>query len=929
VTDTNGKTVAATILIVDDSPENLSLLNELLQPHYAVRAANCGAHALQVAISEPRPDLILLDIMMPDMDGYAVLERLKADPATRGIPVIFITALTTSEDEEHGINLGAADYITKPIRPAIMLARVRAQLEVKRARDRLRDENAWLEAEVARRNRQRELILMSAAEGIYGTDTAGNISFINPAAAALLGYTRAELLGHHAHSSFHRQRPNGSVFPIADCPLMSCLNGNLSIRDSEEVFWRKDGTPLEVEFTCQPIVEAGENLGTVVTFRDIGERKRYLAEIERKSNFDELTGLPNRNLLADRLAQGIERRQMEGNAQAVLLLNLDRFKSINDSLGHAAGDAVLREVARRLQAHAPPGVTLARTEGDEFVLTVEIDEPGAAARLAQTLRNALAVPYDAGERQFFLTASIGIALSPRDGENGEILLQNAGAAMIKAKVAGGNNACFYAAEMNARALERLDMENGLRRALDQGELLLHYQPQLNLKSGAIIGAEALVRWQHPERGLVPPAEFIPLAEESGLIVPLGEWVLRTACAQNKRWQDAGLPPITVAVNLSARQIAATDLVQLAASILQESGLDPKYLELELTESMVMADAEAFIDATERLKGLAITLSIDDFGTGFSSLSYLKRFAIDRLKIDQSFVRDITQDPDSASIALAIISLSHNLGLSVIAEGVETQGQLNYLCSHNCDEMQGFYFSRPLPAADLEALLRGGRKLDLPASTHMPGRSILLVDDEPSILASLRRLLRREGYTLHAANSGAEGLELLAEHEVGVVISDARMPEMPGAEFLGRVREMYPETVRIMLSGYTDLDAVTSAVNRGELFRFIAKPWDDGELLDILRDAFRHYEIRRTHRRGLLGIIALLSLAFALLTGGGILQNARHHRLVASAHRSRNATATRRSCAPRRCWARPCRRGSSGAMRPRIPVSWRAWRNSAP
>ncbi|MEW6165547.1 MAG: EAL domain-containing protein [Pseudomonadota bacterium] len=839
----------ATILIVDDMPENLGVLSELLQPHYAVRAANSGARALQVAAGAPHPDLILLDIMMPDMDGYAVLERLKADAATRDIPVIFVTALNASEDEQRGFDLGAADYITKPIRPAIVLARVRAQLELKRARDRLRDENAFLEAEVARRIRQRELILMSAGEGIYGTDPAGHISFVNPAATELLGYAREELLGREAHATFHRHAPDGASCAAADCPLNHCLNGGLHLRDMEGTFLRKDGTPLEVEYSCEPIVEAGKTLGTVVTFRDIGEKKRYLAELERKSNFDDLTGLPNRNLLNDRFAQGIERCREFSRELAVLLLNIDRFKSINDSLGHAAGDAVLGEAARRLAAVAPPGATLARLEGDEFVLALEIEHQDEAMRLARPLLKALAEPFTLDKRQFFLTASIGIALFPKDGDHGEALLQNAGAAMARAKVAGGNTSQFYAAEMNARALERLDLENGLRHAIDNGELVLHYQPQLSLKNGALIGIEALVRWQHPERGLIAPGEFIPLAEESGLIVPLGEWVLRTACAQNKAWQAAGLPPVTVAVNLSARQIAAQDLVELAGSILRESGLDPKYLELELTESMVMADAEAFIHATEKLKGLHITLSIDDFGTGFSSLSYLKRFSIDRLKIDQSFVHDLTQDPNSAAIALAIISLAHSLGLLVIAEGVETEAQLNFLHARNCDEMQGYHFSRPVPAPEIATMLREGRRLALPSDAPTPGRTILIVDDEASILSALRRLLRREGYAILAATSGTEGLELLAAHEVGVVISDARMPEMSGAEFLGRAREMHPDTVRIMLSGYTDLAAVTSAVNRGELFRFLAKPWDDAELLDTVRDAFRHYEIRSAHRSG--------------------------------------------------------------------------------
>jgi diguanylate cyclase (GGDEF)-like protein/PAS domain S-box-containing protein len=838
-----------TILIVDDTPENLGILCGLLEADYAVRAANSGENALRAAAREPNPELILLDIMMPDMDGYAVLEHLRSTPATRDIPVIFITALNSTEDEQRGLDLGAVDYITKPIRPSIVLARVRTHLELKRARDRMRDENAYLEAEVTRRIRQRELILMSAGEGIYGTDPAGRISFVNPAAAAMLGYAREELLGRNAHETFHHLRADGSLYMRDDCPLLNCLSGLIGVRNIEEVFWRKDGTPIEVELTCQALSEDGATLGTVVTFRDIGEKKRYLAEIERHSNFDELTGLPNRNLLRDRFAQARERSRSAGTTLAVLLINIDRFKSINDSLGHAAGDVVLKEVAQRLSVLLPQGTTLARCEGDEFVLLAEDDRADAVGRLAQPLLAALAEPFLLDTRQFFLTASVGVALYPRDGENDDTLLQNAGAAIARAKKAGGNACQFYAAEMNARALDRLVLENGLRHAIDNGELVLHYQPQLSLKSGAIIGAEALVRWNHPERGLIPPADFIPIAEESGLIVPLGEWVLRTACAQNKAWQDAGLPPVSMAVNLSARQIAAQDLVQTASAILQETGLAPQYLELELTESMVMADADAFIRATEQLKGLHITLSIDDFGTGFSSLSYLKRFSIDRLKIDQSFVQDLTQDPNSAAIALAIIALSHNLGLLVIAEGVETQAQLNFLHARNCDEMQGYHFSRPIPAEEFATLLRTGRRLALPSDTPAPERSILIVDDEPSILAALRRLLRREGYAILAANGGAEGLELLATQEVGVVISDARMPGMDGAEFLGRVRELHPDTIRIMLSGYTDLDAVTSAVNRGELFRFLPKPWDDAELIETVRDAFRHYEIRRAHRSG--------------------------------------------------------------------------------
>ncbi|MBW7903323.1 MAG: EAL domain-containing protein [Rhodocyclaceae bacterium] len=839
----------ATILIVDDTPENLTVLSELLEPHYDVRAANGGARALRVAASAPRPDLILLDVMMPDMDGYAVLGRLKADPATADIPVIFVTALSASEDEQIGLELGAVDYITKPVRPAIVLARVHAHLELKRARDLLRDENAWLEAEVARRNRQRELILMSAGEGIYGTDVAGDIVFINPAAAAMLGYRREELIGRSSHDTFHRHLPDGSPYPRADCPMLACLSGGRGACNVEEVFWRKDGTPLHVEISGQPLTEGGETVGAVVTFRDIGERRRYLAEIERKSNFDELTGLPNRNLLADRLAQGVARCRESGRMLAVLLVNIDRFKSANDALGHAAGDAVLRQAAARIAACLPAGATLARLDGDEFVLACEVDGPEDAARLAQPLVAALAEPCRVDQRQFFLSASVGAALHPRDGDAGEALLRNATAAMRRVKSAGGDGFGFYAEEMNARALDRLDLENELRRAIDAGELVLHYQPQLNLASGAIVGAEALVRWQHPQRGLIPPARFIPLAEESGLIVRLGEWVLRAACAQNRAWQDAGLPPIGVAVNLSARQVVAQDLVQLTRDVLAETGLDPRYLEIELTESMLMADTETFAGTMQGLRQLAVTLSIDDFGTGFSSLSYLRRFSIGRLKIDQSFVRDLTQDPDAAAIAVAIVSLAHGLGLTVIAEGVETEAQLNFLRARRCDEMQGYLFSRPLPAADFESLLRAGRGLAPWADAGAAERSLLLVDEEAQSAAALERLLQRQGHAVLIAGGGGEGLELLAAREVGVVIADARMPDMDGAEFFRRVRDMHPDTVRIMLSGFADPQAVTRAVNAGELFRFVARPWDEQTLVDAVRDAFRHHEMRRAHCGG--------------------------------------------------------------------------------
>lgn len=853
------------VLVVDDMAENLAVLGEILGgAGYGVRVARSGAVALRLAAQEPVPELVLLDIMMPDMDGYEVLAHLRAGPTTAEIPVVFLTALDDPDAVAKGLRAGAADYIAKPVQPEVVLARVRTQIEAARARRWLRDQNALLEAEVARRleeirkvrsraeqeeaehNRQRELILTSAAEGIFGVDRDGVINFVNPAAAAMLGYRREELTGRSAHDILKPPPGAGEVHSCGDCPVHVSCAGGVDVPRQERMVWRKDGSSLALEFSATPILRDGRPAGAVVTLLDISERKRYLEQLERKSNFDDLTGLPNRNLLQDRLSHLLDHRRGEGEEVAVLMLNLDRFKSLNDTLGRGAGDQVLQEMARRLGARVRRMDTLARLGSDEFVIVAEAGESEVAA-MVKPLLATLEEPFLVAGREFFLTGSIGIAIHPRDGAEGEILLQNAAAAMYRAKAAGGDRFQFYAAEMNARSLERLDMENGLRRAIDRDELVLHYQPQVNLRTGEIIGAEALVRWLHPEKGLVMPGDFIPLAEESGLIVPLGDWVMRRACAQNKAWQDEGLPPVTVAVNLSARQFAAQDVVQMAGAILAETGLAPNYLELELTESAVMADADAFIHATERLKGLSITLSIDDFGTGFSSLSHLRRFAIDRLKIDQSFVRDVATDPNSAAIALAVISLAHSLKLSAIAEGVETEAQLNFLRARGCDEMQGFHFSRPVPAADFGRMLRERRKLALSADVPAPGRTLLIVDDESGILSSLRRLFRREGYNLLTAESGMAGLEVLAGTEVGVVISDARMPGMSGGEFLGKVRELHPDTVRMMLSGYTDLKAVTSAVNRGELFCFLTKPWDDAELLETVRDAFRHYEQRHQLR----------------------------------------------------------------------------------
>jgi diguanylate cyclase (GGDEF)-like protein/PAS domain S-box-containing protein len=452
--------------------------------------------------------------------------------------------------------------------------------------------------------------------------------------------------------------------------------------------------------------ELADNLAYgIAALRAEAARNQYAQQLEYHAGHDILTGLPNRALLQDRLNQAIAYASRYCYSVWVLFLDLDRFKFVNDSLGHKAGDIVLKTIAARLQASVREADTVARLGGDEFVLVLpeRVDETLANA-VVQRIMDAVAEPIVVDGHEFFLGCSIGVAVYPTDGEDPETLIKNADIAMYRAKESGRNNFQFYTAAMNERLLERLRIEGDLRNALERGEFVLHYQPQIDLRASRTVGMEALIRWQHPVLGMIPPLRFIGLAEETGLIVPIGEWVLRTACAQAVAWQQAGLGALRLGVNLSARQFAQHDLVRMIAGILEETGLAPHLLELELTESLVMTDVDRAISVLGELKALGVKLSLDDFGTGHSSLSYLKRLPIDALKIDQSFVRDITHTPDDAAIVASIISLAGNLRRHVIAEGVETREQLVYLQDHGCNEMQGYYFSRPVPADVFERLL---------------------------------------------------------------------------------------------------------------------------------------------------------------------------------------------------------------------------------
>jgi diguanylate cyclase (GGDEF)-like protein len=455
----------------------------------------------------------------------------------------------------------------------------------------------------------------------------------------------------------------------------------------------------------------------VVAHEEITERKVFEAQIEYLATHDALTGLANRTLLSDRLTQAMRHARRRKTRLSLLFLDLDRFKDVNDSYGHTVGDALLQAVAARLSGIIRSADSLARLGGDVFViLLVDIGDPQNVAGVARKIIDAFANPFEIGEHVMYISASIGATVFPEDSEDDiNLLFRNADTAMYRAKEASGNTFQFYSRDMSTRAIERSSLDSALRQAILREEFELYYQPKVSLHTGRIVGAEALLRWNHPDMGMVEPGRFIPLAEETGLIVPIGAWVLQRACLQNREWQEQGLPAMCISVNVSARQFQHSDLVAAVANVLNETGLAPCDLELELTESMMMENAAQAIDKLKVLKGMGVGLSIDDFGTGYSSLSYLKRFPIDTLKIDRAFIRDIATDPDDAAITRAVIALAHNLNLTVIAEGVETEEQLLFLSEHGCDEMQGYFFSRPVPAAEFTKMRNDGRGLPpLPA-----------------------------------------------------------------------------------------------------------------------------------------------------------------------------------------------------------------------
>lgn len=642
---------------------------------------------------------ILIDLSLPDNRGLDTFDRL-----FHAAPRIPILVLIDPQDEIIGklaVQRGAQDYVFK------------ADLEIHLSPKALRsmiERAACCEALFEEKERAC-VTLNSIGDAVVSTDVSCQITYLNATAENLSGWTQQEAVGH----------PVDDVFKFVDAVTRVAAQNPMALTMREDkaaalvpncVLVRRDGTEVSIEDSVAPIHDRrGAVTGSVMVFHDVSAARAMTQKMSFLAQHDSLTDLPNRVLLNDRLSEAITLSQRHQRKLAVLFVDLDRFKYINDSLGHAVGDGLLRSVGRRLFTCVRSSDTVGRHGGDEFVVLLwDMRHSQDAAITAAKILEALREPHYVNKHKLHITGSIGIATYPDDGRDADTLMQEADLAMYHAKEAGRDNYQFFESEMNARAIERQSLQEDLHYAIERQELALHYQPKLDLATGEIIGAEALIRWRHPERGLVPPAQFIPIAEDCGLIVPVGRWVLREACRQMRAWQLAGMAPPCVAVNISAVELRSPDFASSVRTMLAEAGLDPRYLELELTETGLMEDSRlinesrSVADVLKELKEIGVLLTLDDFGTGYSSLSHLKCFPIDTLKIDQSFVRDLTSDENCTGIVTGLIGMGKCLRMRVVAEGVETREQLEILTQHGCPEGQGYYFSRPVPAEEFGGLL---------------------------------------------------------------------------------------------------------------------------------------------------------------------------------------------------------------------------------
>lgn len=597
------------------------------------------------------------------------------------------------------------------------LAKLNLNLEhlVKVRTEDLSNINASLRQEIEQRKRtelelfkQKQLAIVtleSIGDAVITTNMQSEVTYLNPVAEKMTGWSKAEAMGRPILEVFRIL--NESTRKLAANPVDVVLAHNkVCGLANHTLLIAKSGAEYAIEDSAAPIRDQDGNiLGVVLVFHDVSDARQMAQKMTYLAEHDYLTDLPNRLLLTDRITQAISAAKRRGSKLAILFFDIDHFKRVNDTLGHEVGDQLLKVLSKKLQMCIRASDTLSRQGGDEFVVLLpELTDDAVPAEIAQKILFSIKDPISIANHELFITASIGIAVYPDDGDNVDVLTRHADAAMYHAKNSGRNNYQFFTKEMSARVAAQLTMENSLQKAIANNELLLFYQPKVSIKTGKIIGAEALIRWVHPQWGMMMPDRFIKIAEDSGLIRGIGHWVLREACTQNKKWQDSGLPEIPIAINVSVVELHHAHFTQEVTKVLLQTGLQPYHLELEVTESVAIQSEVTVINDLNKLKEMGVRLSVDDFGTGYSSLSYLKLLPVNTIKIDKSFIRDIQVDANDAAIVTAIIKMSQSLGLTVIAEGVETQAQLEFLQSHDCDEMQGYLFSRPLPADEFAALL---------------------------------------------------------------------------------------------------------------------------------------------------------------------------------------------------------------------------------
>ena len=651
---------------------------------------------------------VLVDLFLPDSKGIQTFNRLMA--VVPHLPILILTGSEHESIAKIAVQHGAQDYLLKTRLDNYLLPKALVCM-IERA--------AIAEALYEEKERA-QVTLDSIGDGVISCDIDGVVTYLNVAAETMTGWARQEATGHLVHEVFHVV--DGTTREANADPMGQAIRGNKSTcLPPNSVLIRRDKVEAAIEDSAAPIHDRrGRVAGAVMVFHDVSTTRALSLRMSHLAQHDGLTDLPNRALLNDRLTQAIATAHRRPHNLALLFLDLDHFKRINDSLGHDVGDRLLLWASQQILGCLRGSDTVSRQGGDEFViLLTEISHSEDAAICAEKILVALRAPAHIDRHELHITASIGIVVYPNDGITAESLVKHADLAMYGAKSMGRNNYQFFKSDMNTRSIERQTLESALRRAVERQQFTLHYQPIVNLRSGSVSGLEALIRWRRPGRGLVDPGQFIAIAEQSGLIVPIGRWVVREACRQLRAWTDAGLAPMRIAINVSVVELRDRGFVAGVLAALDETGLEPRYLELELTETFLMHDSSSTAGVLHSLKGLGVQLALDDFGTGYSSLSHLKRFPIDTLKIDRSFLIDVATNPADASIVGGLISMGRDLGICVVAEGVETREQLAFLNGQGCAEAQGYYFSRPAPAADIPEIL-DRRSLE-PKSGSLVGR----------------------------------------------------------------------------------------------------------------------------------------------------------------------------------------------------------------